>query len=104
MARRQARRHGKDELDDALDRLRETGKYVYFAFSGNEPLYEELERDGYLQKLERWPNVSLEFIPGGVHTLRPFESQRCGHEVLDRALEDVLQRIAGKPALNATTG
>jgi len=103
-ARRQARRHGEDELQDALDRLRDTGKYVHFAFSGNEPLHEELERDGYLQRLDRWPNVSLEFIPGRVHTLRPFESQRHAHELLDRALEDMLQRTAGKHALNATSG
>jgi alpha-beta hydrolase superfamily lysophospholipase len=86
-ARRSARRAGDDQLDLAFDSLRDTGRHLQFVFSGNEPLYEELELDGRLQRLGRWPNIDLELIPGEDHTLRPLESQRRASEALDRALE-----------------
>jgi pimeloyl-ACP methyl ester carboxylesterase len=93
-ARWSAQRAGEDELDWALDQLRDTGKHLQFIFSGNEPLYEELELDGRLKRLDRWPNIGLELIPGRDHTLRPFQSQRHAHEALDRALDRELQRVA----------
>jgi len=96
LARRRARRLGGDELDDALDQLREAGKHILFAFSENEPLYEELEREGHWDRRDHWPNVTFEFIPGRDHTLRPIESQRRAHELLDRALERELGRELGR--------
>lgn len=87
------RRSGRDELEEALDRLHETGKQVHFFFSGNEPLYEEFKREGRLDQLDRRPSVSLETIPGRVHTLRPFEAQRAAHRALDLALEGELSRL-----------
>ena len=99
LARRSARRRGESELDHALDRLRDTGKILRFIFSGNEPLCEELERDGYMSEGDRWPNISFEFIPGAIHTLRPFQSQQRAHEALDRALAEMLGRTAGRSML-----
>jgi pimeloyl-ACP methyl ester carboxylesterase len=96
LAQRFARRRGENELNDALDELRDNGKVLRFIFSGNEPLYEELERDGYTERHDRWPNVSFEFVPGQVHTLRPLPSQRRAHEALDRALADMLGRTGGR--------
>jgi hypothetical protein len=95
LARWSARHAGEDDLDRALDQLRDTGKHLRFIFSGNEPLYEELELDGRLQRLERWPNVGLDLIPGRDHTLRPFRSQIHAHAALDRALEQELIRLCG---------
>jgi pimeloyl-ACP methyl ester carboxylesterase len=93
VARWSAHRADDDELDRAFDRLRETGKRLQFIFSSNEPLYEELELDGRLERLaRRWPNIGFDFIPGRDHTLRPFQSQRSANEALDRALEQELQR------------
>jgi alpha-beta hydrolase superfamily lysophospholipase len=89
-----ARRQGGDELDRALDRLRDTGKRVQFIFSGGEPLREEFELQGRVARAERWPNVGFDFIPGHDHILRPIESQRLAHEALDRALDRELQRVA----------
>jgi hypothetical protein len=94
VAHRFAPRRGGDDVDRALDRLADTGKRVQFIFSGNEPLYEELELEGRLNMLDRWPNVGFDFIPGQDHTLRAPESQRCANEALDRALNDELQRVA----------
>jgi dienelactone hydrolase len=99
LARRSAHRRGESELDHALDRLRDTGKTLRFIFSGNEPLREELERDGYMNQHDRWPNTSFEFIAGEIHTLRPFHSQQRAHEALDRALADTLGRPAGQSML-----
>jgi hypothetical protein len=91
LARRSARRRGENELEDAFDRLRDAGKPLRFIFSGNEPLCEELELEGYLARLDRWPNASVEFIPGQIHTLRPLQSQQGAHQALDRALAGMLE-------------
>jgi hypothetical protein len=86
------RSHGeRDELDIALDRLSSLDKHLVFVFSENEPLYEELERQGRLG--DRWPNLALELLPGRDHTLRPAYSQRGAHDALDRALEHELDRV-----------
>lgn len=84
---------GQDELDVALDRLRDTHKHLVFLFSENEPLHRELERQGRLGQSKRWPNLELALIPGGDHTLRPLRSQRHAQEALDRALGHELERI-----------
>jgi len=81
-----------DQLDLVLDLLRDGDKQLLFAFSENEPLHEELERQGRLPGGERWPNVRLELIPGRDHTLRPHYSQQRAHEALDRALDRELSR------------
>jgi pimeloyl-ACP methyl ester carboxylesterase len=99
LAQRSARRRGEIELDHAFDHLRDTGKILRFIFSGNEPLREELERDGYMNQRDRWPNISFEFIPGEIHTLRPFRSQQRAHEALDRGLAEMLGRTAGQSML-----
>jgi alpha-beta hydrolase superfamily lysophospholipase len=101
LARRSARRRGENVLEDALDRLRDTSKTLRFIFSGNEPLCEELELEGYLARLDRWPNVTIEFIPGHIHTLRPLQSQRGAHQALDRALADMLGD-AGRAPMKAS--
>jgi pimeloyl-ACP methyl ester carboxylesterase len=88
-----ARRRGRDELDRALDRLLDSDKHLYFFFSGNEPLYEELELEGRLEQLDRRANVGLELIPDRDHTLRPFQAQRAAHQALDRALDEELRRV-----------
>ena len=82
-----AGRAGEDELDRALDRLRDTGKHLQFIFSGNEPLHEELERQGRLDRGDRWPNLELALVPGRDHTLRSLYSQQHAHDALDRALD-----------------
>jgi pimeloyl-ACP methyl ester carboxylesterase len=100
-ARWNARRSGGDELDRALDRLRDTGKHLRFMFSDHEPLYEELELDGHIQRMGRWPNVGFDFVPGQDHLLKPLEAQRFAHAALDRALEEELRRGAHGDAFNA---
>lgn len=88
-----ARHSGRDDLKQALNRLFDTNKHIYFFFSDNEPLYEEFKLEGRLGKLDRRPNVSLESIPNRDHTLRPFEAQRAAHRALDLALDNELGRV-----------
>jgi hypothetical protein len=49
-----------------------------------------------IARLEQWPNVELESLPGRDHTLRPINAQRAGHDFLDRQLasEIVHSRVA----------
>jgi len=88
-----ARRTGADELDQALEQLLDAGTRLHFFFSGNEPLYEELELEGRLDQFDHLPNVSLDMLPGRDHTLRPFEAQRAAHQALDRALDAELTDV-----------
>jgi pimeloyl-ACP methyl ester carboxylesterase len=99
-----AYRTGGDELDRALDALRDDGKHLQFMFSEREPLYEELELEGRMQQMDRWPNVGFDFIPGQDHLLRPLVSQRFAHEALDRALDEELRRVAGSNFRAAQNG
>ncbi|HWX96768.1 MAG TPA: alpha/beta hydrolase family protein [Solirubrobacteraceae bacterium] len=85
----------RDQLDPVLDLLRDADKRLLFVFSENEPLHDELERQGRLPRNERWPNMKLELIPGRDHTLRPHYSQERAHEALDRALDRELSRRPG---------
>jgi len=86
MRRAEARR-----VDDAFDRLRDTGKTALFVFSNGEDLHEELEQAGHFDELERWPNMRLERAPGWDHDLRPPTSQKRAHEIVDEALERLLE-------------
>jgi pimeloyl-ACP methyl ester carboxylesterase len=81
-----------DQTDLVFDLLRDSGKQLLFAFSENEPLHQELERQGRLPRNERWPNMKLELIPGRDRTLRPHYSQERAHEALDMALDRELSR------------
>jgi alpha-beta hydrolase superfamily lysophospholipase len=81
-----------DQSDLLFDLLRDKGKQLLFAFSENEPLHQELVRQGRLPRNERWPNMRLELIPGRDRTLRPHYSQERAHEALDRALDRELSR------------
>jgi alpha-beta hydrolase superfamily lysophospholipase len=89
-ARRQTRSTGRDELAEALDRLRDAEKHLIFIFSEREPFHEELAHQGRLTQGDRWPNIEVDLIPGRDHTLRPLYSQQRALDELDRALEHEL--------------
>ncbi len=79
-------------IERILDRLRDKGTRVVMAFSEDEPVRVELARDGILAQLARWPNLTLDDLPGRDHTLRPIVAQRGVHDLLDRELARELQR------------
>jgi len=90
--------HGHEGLESALDRLRDEGRSVLLAFSGNEPLHDEMRADGLLAQPLRWPNLRLAELPGHIHTLRTVATQRRTHALLDEALEAELARVGSEPA------
>ena len=90
LAGRLARARGGDSIDRAFDRLRDAGRRLVLVYEDEDPQRWELERDGRLAQLERWPNVTVEQIAGKDHTLRPPAMQEQAHAALDRALDSVL--------------
>ncbi len=81
-------------LEADLDQLRSAGARAVFAFSGGEPLYAELATKGVLERLDRWPNLTLVSLPGDDHTLRSAAAQCAAHELIDR---EVKRALAAQP-------
>ena len=88
-----------DPVERRLDTLRDRGTRVVLAFSGEEPVYDELATDGVIGHLDRWPNVELVTLPGADHTIRPLPAQEAALRLLDRELDRLLAReSAPEPA------
>jgi len=90
--RRQRRMGIQDDLADALDHVRASGQRVLVVFTSQEPLLEELEADGRLERLRRAANVRVEVVPIPLasHTLEPIPLQCAVHRLLDDALEQMM--------------
>lgn len=90
-------RFGKDPLDVVLDRLRERDSRLLMIFTPYEQVYEELRREGRIERLDRWPNVRVDELPGEgfAHTLQPLPLQHHVNAMLDEA---VLAEVARLPA------
>jgi pimeloyl-ACP methyl ester carboxylesterase len=82
------------EVTIALDKLRDQGTEILMTLSEGEPLYDQLEREGRLTRLDMWPNVTLERLPAKDHEVRALSTQTLVHEQLDRSLERLLSRPA----------
>jgi pimeloyl-ACP methyl ester carboxylesterase len=89
-------RFGKDPLDVVLDRLRERDSRLLMIFTPYEQVYEELRREGRIERLDRWPNVRVDELPGEgfAHTLQPLPLQHHVNAMLDEA---VLAEVARLP-------
>jgi alpha-beta hydrolase superfamily lysophospholipase len=85
---------GSNEVTEAFDRLQAQDKRALILFAGEERHYGELLATGRLERLERWPNVSLVHIdvPGDMHTLRPLQMQEQARELIDGLLQGELER------------
>jgi pimeloyl-ACP methyl ester carboxylesterase len=83
-------RRPSDEIDRSLDSLRDAGKPVLLLFSEDEPLHRDLTGSGHIERLARWPNVTLELVHGRDHPLRPLFSQREVHDAFDRWLRPIV--------------
>jgi len=96
---RSVARHARADAEDnhaIVDRLGRSGKRALFVFTENEPLQDELASSGELARLERMPNVTIEYIRVRDHTLRPCRIQRVAQDLLDRALERELESHDGQ--------
>jgi hypothetical protein len=75
--------------DSVFDELRERRRHALILFTGPESLLQKFEHEGRLERMERWPNLTLEVVPGlsDLHTLRQIWLQQKVHQLLDAALE-----------------
>lgn len=95
----------ESEGDRLLDRLRDRDQRLLALFSGAEPLREELEADGWFERLDRWPNLDVVLLGTDVdtHTFQPGWLQRQAHTLVDELLEEELRRdgvpVAEPPAV-----
>jgi alpha-beta hydrolase superfamily lysophospholipase len=80
-------------IERAFDELRDARKRAIFLFCDGEPLRDELYENALLPPPDRWPNVELEVLPGGDHTLRPLWTHEQVHAAVDRALAGELTRV-----------
>ncbi|MGZ4249407.1 MAG: alpha/beta hydrolase family protein [Solirubrobacteraceae bacterium] len=84
-------RSQSEEIERAFDRLHEQGTHGLMLFSRGEGLYDQLVRLGFLDRLDRWPNLSIEQLPTSDHMFRAIWVQQRVHGLLDAALERVLE-------------
>ncbi len=77
-------------LDTIVDALVASTIPVTFLFADDEPLYNELARAGYPERLVGAPTVRFERVGVRDHTLRPGWAQREALAILDRAIAGAL--------------
>ncbi|MDQ6745081.1 MAG: alpha/beta fold hydrolase, partial [Actinomycetota bacterium] len=97
LARRNERAQAP-QVATTLDHLRDQDTQILFLLGKREPLYGQLEHQGHLSHLDRWPNVTVERIPLQDHIFRALWSQRFVHERLDAALDRLLAQRPVAPA------
>jgi alpha-beta hydrolase superfamily lysophospholipase len=82
------------QIAQALDQLRDQGTEALLLLSRGEGLYDQLQRQGVLDRLDVWPNLRVVQIPTRDHVFRAIWLQRHVHECLDRALDLALKERA----------
>jgi len=85
----------KGGIEADLDALERSGTSVLLAFSGKEPLGEEVAADGFADDPDHWPHADFADLPGNDHTLRPLSVQRDVRKLLDLKLEKLLDADRG---------
>jgi pimeloyl-ACP methyl ester carboxylesterase len=81
------------QIVDVLERLREQGTEALLLLAQGEPLYDQLARQGVLNRLDEWPNLVIERLPTKDHMFRAIWLQQQVHESFDRALERALKAV-----------
>jgi pimeloyl-ACP methyl ester carboxylesterase len=83
----------RKQIEHVLERLREQGTEALLLLGRGEPLYDQLARQGILNRLDEWPNLIVERIPTRDHMFRAVWLQRYVHESLDRGLERAIGAV-----------
>ena len=93
---------GGNQVDHRLTRLLASGKHMMLLFTEREPLRDELERSGWLARLEAAPTVTVDRVAVIDHSLRPAWAQDQLEAALDRVLADALGETPADPVSSAT--
>lgn len=83
------------QVEGVLEEFRRSGKRALMVFGEDEPLEQELVRDGHMARFDDWPEMHVEHIAVTSHTLRPTWAQQQVSAILDRAL---LRELSAVPA------
>lgn len=97
------RQPADDGLVEQVRMLRSRGQRVHLAFSGAEPLRDELAKTGTLEKLEQL-GVRIHQLPYSSHTLKPLGAQHAAHALIDLAVEAALESSPRAPEFSAREG
>ncbi|MHB1569246.1 MAG: alpha/beta fold hydrolase, partial [Solirubrobacteraceae bacterium] len=79
-------------IEADLDRLDARGVALTLLFGTGEPLRLQLERQGVIGDLARWPSLQVEQIPSRDHMFRSLALQHHVHAALDEALHRSIRR------------
>ncbi|MGH2871268.1 MAG: hypothetical protein ACRDL5_02265, partial [Solirubrobacteraceae bacterium] len=90
--RRPIERSQSADIAADIAKLDERGVALTLLFSAGEPLPLQLERQGLIAQLDRWPHLRIERVPSRDHMFRSPALQGIVHGQLDRALERALER------------
>ncbi len=82
----------------ALDALRDRETETLLVLGHDEPLHDQFVRQGLLDQLDRWPNLSVERIPSCDHMFRAMWLQRHVYEAFTGTLDRVLAAAGTQPA------
>jgi alpha-beta hydrolase superfamily lysophospholipase len=84
-----------DPVDDLFARVAAAGKRLDLIFAGEERVHAALVADGQIERLSRWPGVTVHHVPvaADVHTLRPRWLQREVHALMDATIERETQAV-----------
>jgi hypothetical protein len=74
------------------------GQRVDIAFSGDEPLHDELRAQGKVAQLEAL-GVRFHALPYPSHTLKPAEAQAAANAILDEAVAQVFPPVPAEVGL-----
>lgn len=84
----------REQIEQTLDRLRDQGTEALLLLGRGELLLEQMERQGFIAQLDRWPNLKLARIPSRDHMFRAVWLQEHVQAQLDQALDRVLAAVA----------
>jgi pimeloyl-ACP methyl ester carboxylesterase len=97
------RKRNAELLNRLFDALRDHDQRALLMLTSWEPLHQQLVSSGAFDGAGRWPNLELVTFETAVetHTLAPLWLQQEIHKLVDRVLEDELERVPERAGLTA---
>jgi hypothetical protein len=83
--------HGS--VDRILDSLRDQGTQALLLLGREQPLAAQFEREGRLERMGEWPNVTLEEIPSDDHSFRALWVQQAVKDSMGRAIDRAVVEV-----------
>jgi dienelactone hydrolase len=97
----QSARSASDTLPEKLRTLQARGQRIHFAFSGDEPLHQELCARYGVSRMEDM-GVRFHELPYKSHTLKPLKAQKAAHVLLDDIVRQSFDCSQYQPSFAAT--